>query len=864
QSLNNLLFRFSVYLFVSFLVATTLFSQQLFLENGTPSHPNVMGYASPTRSIIDLSGEWQFSIDNGITWNQVNIPAAADFEGKIVYRRKFSVTEDEVSHRSFSMVSYGMNYQSEVYINETFVGKHVGGYTSFELEIPENIIQVGVENVIRVVVDNTLNYRSTFPPRPSASGWKNFNGILRDIFIVTTSKLWIDGMNVSVAAIEPKAAKLLVTATVAAKELSMLTPFMGKTFQLTAEVTDIAAGTIIGKPVSAQINPESNKEITTQILLPVPDAKLWSPDAPELYSIRVTLSWVEGKKDSLIDETSAVTGIRTITKDKNSLLFNGAPILLRGIVWIEDSENHGSAMTYEELERDVALIKNLGANVVRVGFHPPHPFFIQLCDRYGLLVMEEIPNLEIPGRIVEEEHYSSQMVSYLKEMVMRDKYNPSVIAWGLGDGSGYGADVENSIITRLHRTAKSLDDRMTYVVVRGSEDKAAAVSDIAAISFAPAESKAFRSRIISFIETYPKKPIIVAGYGKPVERGNHNGYSDPNSHEAQARYIYQRYAVIKDLRLAGSMIFAFNDFRSDRPILSMKPVAPNIHTIGIVELGRQKKVGYDIVHSIYHDQKVSALPIGTFVPNSPYAYVVIGLILLVIAAWLVNGNRRFRESTRRAIFNSYNFFADIRDQFTLPLFHTTITAIVIAITFSVIFSSILHHYRTDAALDYLLSHLLSDDFKMIVIRMCWDPLLCVGYLTGVMIVWFLVLTLFIQLCALMARVKIRLFHSYSIAVWTALPWAFFIPVGMILYRVLESDPYVPWVMGVVFVMSAWVYLRTLKGVSVIYHIYTPKMYMIGLVVLFVAVGTVYAYVDYAFSFTAYAEFFATRLLPFVH
>lgn len=862
--MNNLLFRISVYLFVSILVPTTLFSQQFFLENGTPSHPNVQGYGSFNRSIIDLSGVWKYSLDNGVTWNQVKIPAAANYTGTIVYRRTFTVSEQSITNNSFTFVSYGMNHSAEIYVNETFIGRHEGGYTSFELRIPDNIIQVGSENVIRVVVNNSLNYRSTFPTRPQVNGWKNYNGIIRDIFIEATPKLWIDDLTVAVEAIEPKAVKLMVSVKLSAKELSELPQLSAKSFQLSAEIAEAANGVPIGKPVVVPVNPVSNNEVTAEISVSVPNAKLWSPDTPELYTVKVSLSAMEGKKDSVIDASVVTTGIRTVTKDKNVLLFNGAPITLRGIVWIEDSELYGSAVPYEAMERDVALIKNLGANVVRIGFHPPHPFFLQLCDRYGLLTMVEIPNFEIPSAVIEQEQYGALVTAAVKEMIERDKYNPSVIAWGLGEGSSYSKEIANSIVTELHQTAKSMDDRLTYVIVRDPSDKAASVADIAAISFPPADVKTFRARLAAFKEANPKKPIIVAGYGRPTEPGNRNGYSDPNSQEAQARYIQQRYAVMKDMNLAGSLIFAFNDFRSDRPILTMRPLLPEVHTAGLVELGRQKKVGYDIVHSVYHDQKVSALPIGTYIPSSPYVYVVIGLVLLVIAAWLVNGNRRYRESVRRAIFNSYNFFADIRDQFTIPLFHTTITAVIIAITFSIIFSSILHHFRTAAALDYALSHLLSDDLKRIVIRMSWDPILSVGYLTGVMVVWFLVLTLGIQLFALMARVKIRFFHSYSIAIWTALPWASFIPVGMILYRVLESDPYVPWVLGLVVIMSVWVYMRTLKGISVIYHVYTPKMYMIGLTALLIAAGTFYAYVDYTFAFTAYTEFFVTALLPFVH
>ena len=794
----------------------------------------------------------------------MNLPAAANYEGRLVYQKKFSVDERSLQNNAFTIVCYGINYQAEIYINETFVGRHEGGYTSFELSVPENIIQRGSENVIRVVVDNLLNHRSTFPLRPQVNGWKNYNGILRDIFIVSAPKVRLGNVNVVVEAIEPKSTKLLVTASISAKELQEFPQLSNKSFQLSAEVFEGENGIVIGKPINVSVVPQSNSTVITQLSIAIPNAKLWSPDSPDLYSIKVSLHAIEGREDSLMDAVSVTTGIRTFTKDKNNLLFNGAPINLRGVIWIEDSELHGSALTYEEMERDVALIKNLGANSVRIGFHPPHPFFIQLCDRYGLLVLEEIPNFEIPPKILEEENYRTLVNNYLLEMIERDRYNPSVIAWGLGEGSGAASEAEKNIISQLHRTAKSVDDRLTYFVTRGGDEEAVTITDIGALSLSNVDLKKFRSRIASYKEVNSKKPIIITGYGKAAEKDNRNGYSDPNSQEAQARYIQQRYAVIKDMNLAGSMIFSFNDFKSDRPIMNVKPITPYIHTTGIVELDREKKAAYDVVHSIYHDQKISALPIGNYVSVSPYVYVAIGLALLILAAWLVNGNRRFRESTRRAIFNSYNFFADIRDQFTLPLFHTTLTAFIIAITFAVIFSSILHHFKSSIVLDYILSYLFSDDFKKLVIEISWNPLFGVIYLSVVMVIWFLGLTVLIQFLATIARVKIRLFHSYSIAVWTALPWAFFIPVGMILYRVLESDVYVPWVLGLVVVMSVWVFARTLKGISVIYHIYTPKMYIIGVTTLLIIGGGLYAYLDYMYSLSLYVGFFTTHILPFIN
>ncbi|MDD8018008.1 MAG: glycoside hydrolase family 2 TIM barrel-domain containing protein [Bacteroidota bacterium] len=857
------LFRLSLYITVLALFPILLFSQQLFYENGSPSHPNVLGFGSSTRSIIELAGDWDYSLDGGTTWRKIKVPSAASYEGKIIYRRKFLVDSNTVGNSGFTFVAYGINYQADVFINETFIGKHEGGYTSFTLSIPENLIQVGAENIIRVVVDNSLNYKTTFPTHPQVSGWKNYNGIVRDIFIVAAPKAFINNVNVTIESIEPKAVTLHVESIISAKDLQTST-LAGKQFQLSAQAADAATGTAIGKPVITSIIVQQNQDVTVDLSLVIPNAKLWSPESPELYSVTVQLQTIDGKQISLLDETSATTGIRTITKDKSNLLFNAAPITLRGVVWIEDSENHGSSLTYEEMERDVALIKNLGANAVRIGFHPPHPFFLQLCDRYGLLVLEEIPNYEIPAQILENENYRSVVEAYLKEMIGRDAHHPSIIAWGFGDGFGVKGDADNSIIAQLQRTAKSLDDRLTYFISHSETNGISKIVDIAAIEYNNSDARVLKDQLISWKENHRNQPILVGGYHRAAEKGNRNGYSDPMSQEAQARGLLQQYATIRDLDLSGSFIYSFNDFRSDRPVMSVKLQTPDVHANGIVELDREKKVAYGIIRAAYLNEKISALPIGTFVVPSPYAYVVIGLVLLMVAAWLINGNRRYRESTRRAIFNSYNFFADIRDQFTLPLFHTVITSLIIATTFSVVLSSILFHFRTSMVLDYIFSYVFPDNFKLVIIQMAWNPLLSVGYLTVATMVWFLVLTFLIQFFSLVARIKIRLFHSYSIAVWTALPWAFFIPVAMILYRLIESDPYVPWILSLVAVMCVWIYIRTLKGISVIYHVYTPKMYLIGAVLVLFAAGGLFAYGDYALSLTAYTDFFFSTIVPFVH
>ena len=173
-------------------VSTDALSKDKFFENGGKSRPEVLNFSSATRSIIDLSGKWQYSIDEGLTWKNVLLPSAADFEGKVIFTRKFDLPANLLTQHSFKFVAYGVNYQAEVFLNEVFVGKHEGGYTSFSFLVPENTLQLGSENVVRLVVDNTLNSKNTLPLRQQIGGWKNYGGIFRDIFLVATPPVWID------------------------------------------------------------------------------------------------------------------------------------------------------------------------------------------------------------------------------------------------------------------------------------------------------------------------------------------------------------------------------------------------------------------------------------------------------------------------------------------------------------------------------------------------------------------------------------------------------------------------------------------------------------------------------------------------
>lgn len=855
QSYHTSVVRLLSVIVLAILISAKLNAQFYRYENGGQARPDVLHFSGAERSIIDLAGRWSYTLADGIVVDDLQVPSSLSYEGRITFTRKFTADTSMVSNGGFTLAAYGINYSCQIFINEIFIGKHEGGYTSFSFTVPPNTIQSGAENVIRVMTDNQLGAKNTIPLRQQIGGFKNYAGILRDIFLVHTPCTWIENLSVITESIDVRGVHVAVKVNVTGRDL--FPPGFTKSASLAIEVIEKNSGVVVGRG-SSVLTPMVNKDVAVQMPMTIV-AKPWSIDDPVLYTVRAVLTAADGQ---LIDETSVGTGFRTIATQKNKILLNGSPIIIRGVAWMEDSHLHGASLSYEEMEKDIALIKNLGANTVRCAFHPPHPYIIDLCDRYGLMVMEDVPLFEVPGKIASIDNYRQLAENYLREMIQRDRNHPSVVAWGVGDGVQDADEGTGSLAAALHRFVNDTDGRLTYGTSRfGAKMESSTDVDIAAVSISTNEAKDFRTMLQEWIAAHPSQPVIVSGYGKKIELGNRNGYSDPMSQEAQARYILQRFNVIKEIGIAGGVVWAFNDWRGDRPILTVKLKVPELMTGGIVELDREKKIAYDIVRSMYLGEKSAALPIGTASPGSPVSYVLVGLTLLILFAWLINSNRRFRDNVTRAMFRPYNFFADVRDQRVLSPIHSALLAVIVSITFAIIFSSIVFHFRTNTAFDYILTHLLGDTAKYAAIQLIWNVPLCIIVVSVFMVIWFSIVTLLVQGISSFVKARVTLYHAFAVSVWSTLPWIFFIPLSMIVFRIMEDEIYVIPVLVLCFGICMWIFFRIIKGMSVIYDVLPVKAYTIAFTAVFIIICSVYATFDYYFSTGAYIGYFITMVLP---
>lgn len=169
----------------------------------------------------------------------------------------------------------------------------------------------------------------------------------------------------------------------------------------------------------------------------VPAPRPWSSEAPNLYTLVVSLHRGDGPA---VEATSIRVGFRRVEIGDRELLINGKPVMIAGMNRHEHHPTRGKAITREDMQADVLLMKQFNVNAVRTSHYPNHEAWYELCDEYGLYLVDEadIESHDFLHGLCRDPRYASQFLERGLRMVERDKNHPSIILWSLGNESGYG------------------------------------------------------------------------------------------------------------------------------------------------------------------------------------------------------------------------------------------------------------------------------------------------------------------------------------------------------------------------------------------------------------------------------------------
>lgn len=172
--------------------------------------------------------------------------------------------------------------------------------------------------------------------------------------------------------------------------------------------------------------------------LPVRAPRRWSAETPELYTVVTTLVGPGGDE---LEHTACRIGFRRVEVRDRQMLVNGAPVRITGVNRHEHDDTHGKAVTREGMLRDIRLMKQFNVNAVRTSHYPNDPHWYDLCDEHGLYVFDEadVEAHAFYQEVCRDNRYAPAFLDRGLRMVERDKNHPSILAWSLGNESGYGA-----------------------------------------------------------------------------------------------------------------------------------------------------------------------------------------------------------------------------------------------------------------------------------------------------------------------------------------------------------------------------------------------------------------------------------------
>ena len=416
--------------------------------------------ASPARLTEDFDANWLFSksdvasammpaFDDG-NWRQLEVPHDWSIEGPFSpdygsgngfvpggigwYRKHFRL--DAAQKNKLVAIEFdGVYDYSEVWINGQFVGARPFGFIGFEYDLTP-YLKWNSDNVVAVRVDHS---------RYADSRFYTGSGIYRNVRLVITEPLRLAHWGTSVTTPEIKKDSALIRV-----ETAIENNFTNEgTFLLRSDIV-APDGTLVGTATASKS--AAGKSVQTLVQkIQISEPKLWSLQSPQLYTLKSHLQ----SGGRIADETETSFGVRTATFDANQGFFlNGVSTKLKGVCLHHDAGSVGAAVPAQVLERRLRLLKEIGVNAIRTSHNPPDPELLNLCDRMGLLVMDEAfdeftPgknkwvagwNAGVPDHFGYSEIFDQWSVTDISDMVRRDRNHPSIILWSIGNEIDYPND----------------------------------------------------------------------------------------------------------------------------------------------------------------------------------------------------------------------------------------------------------------------------------------------------------------------------------------------------------------------------------------------------------------------------------------
>ena len=381
------------------------------------------------RNVIALNEGWKFiQADAGLPaalpadWQDVTLPHSWNAvdgmdgngsftRGTFWYARSFATPAQPLPGGRVYVEINAAGQQADVYVNGEKAAHHEGGYSKFRADVTD-LCKADGDNLLVVACSNERLERVY----PQSADFTFYGGLYRGVNLISVPAAHFDldhlggpGLKVTPKPTDCGGALFEIETWVTGGD---------ENFTVLYSIRDAD-----GKEVAGGCRPCDD----TAIRLFVPNAKLWSPDTPYLYTVTATLQ----RRNEAYDEVSCRSGVRSFRcePDKGFIL-NGVPTPLRGVSRHQDQLYKGNALTRADHYADAAIIKELGANTIRLAHYQHSEDFYDACDELGFVIWAEIPFISVMSPDPEAHQ---NCISQMKELITQAYNHPCICFWGISN-----------------------------------------------------------------------------------------------------------------------------------------------------------------------------------------------------------------------------------------------------------------------------------------------------------------------------------------------------------------------------------------------------------------------------------------------
>lgn len=564
-----------------------------------------------TRNIIELNGIWNFKFDteNGFSeswsknplkdtinmavpssYNDLTVcPKMRNHTGWVWYERMFIVPQNLKNERIVLRFS-SATHEAKVYLNGNFITEHKGGYTPFEVEINDNLIES--ENRLTVAINNIID-DSTLPVGTIKQIEKNGKKIIKN---------YVNFDFFNYAGIH-RPVKIYTTPKVYVQDIEIVTDYKNDIGYVdykvkTNENTDIKVSVIDEENNVLQILNRSEGKFE------IKNVNLWQPLNAYLYKMKVELF----NNGELIDTYTEEFGIRTVEVKDGKFLINNKPFYFKGFGKHEDTHINGRGINEAANVKDFSLMKWIGANSFRTSHYPYSEEMMRLADREGIVVIDETAAVGLHLNFMatflggqekrdtwKEIRTKEAHEQALKELVARDKNHPCVVMWSVANEPDSESEGAKEYFEPLINLTKQLDPQkrpvtvVTYLKSTPDVCKVGDIVDVLCLNryygwyIAGGELEDAKDMLQKELDDWnkrcPNKPIMFTEYGADTVAGLHDTVPVMFTEEYQIDYYKANHEVVDKFRnFVGEQVWNFADFETSQGVLRVQGNKKGIFT----------------------------------------------------------------------------------------------------------------------------------------------------------------------------------------------------------------------------------------------------------------------------------------------